>query len=104
MASALEDIRREVAEARAGQASAVQLIRGLRDKLDQMIDDSTSYKELSEAVAGLANDLSDSTDELAAAVAEEPAEEPAPTEGSEGPTDNGNVNPVDNVGGDSETP
>lgn len=95
MANAIEELRREVAEANAGVDSAVALIQGLRDRLDQMVDDSASLAELRAEVEALSGELSASTDELAAAVAapaEEPAPEPVPDE-SAGPVENGNVNP-----------
>lgn len=79
MASALEDIRREVSEAKAGMESARVMLVALRDRLDQMVDESANYRELSEAVAGLANELSDSTDALSAAV-EEPGSDEVPAD------------------------
>lgn len=135
MASAIENLRREVAEARAGQDSAVALIEGLRDRLDEMLTSTESFAELQREVDSLSQDLSASTDKLAAAVvepapdevpAEEPADEtpsePAPLEldengvpvgtggpgvqpsESEGPVENGNVNPGEPAAGADETP
>lgn len=75
MANALEDLQREVSEAKAGQESAIALIEGLRDRLDAMVDSAASYAELQAQVEALSAELSDSTDALAAAVTT-----PAPTE------------------------
>lgn len=95
----IEDLRREVAESKGAVASAITLIEGLRDRLDAMVDSAEDLAALQAEVSALSSELSDSTDSLAAAVAEPapapepaPAEEPAPVE-SEGPVENGNVNP-----------
>lgn len=88
MATAMENLKREVAEAKAGMASAKALLEGLRDRLSQMVDDSTSLKELRSEVDGLATELSDSTDALASAVVEPGAgESPAPAGGASGGVD-----------------
>lgn len=96
MANALEALRREVAEAKAGQESAVALIKGLRDRLDAMIDTSADYADLQAQVEAMSTELSDSTDQLAAAVVEPGTGQNPTTEvpgESTGPVDNGNVNP-----------
>jgi hypothetical protein len=95
MATAMENLKREVAEAKAGVASAKAAFAALVERLNQMVDDSTSLKELRAEVDGLAVELSDSTDELAAAIVapgagEEPApEEPAPSGGVDQPAEGG---------------
>lgn len=79
MSEAIENLRREVAEAKAGQASAIVLIEGIRDQLNTMLDTSRSFAELKAEVDTLATDLSDSTDALSAAVASPPTPaEPTP--------------------------
>ena len=70
MSQQLADIQREVQEAKDAQTSAVVLITGLRDRINQLIDSATELGELKTQLGLLTQDLSDSTDGLAAAVAE----------------------------------
>lgn len=121
MASALENMRREVSEARSGMESAKVLIQSLHERLDQMLIDTESLQELQSEVNDLSVELSKSTDTLAEAVVqpgtgEQPKSDVVtkstsileldengvpvgtggpgvqPTE-SEGPVENGNVRP-----------
>lgn len=87
--AALDDLTREVAEARTAVDSAVALIEGLRAQLQDAIDSGDM-----EQVQTLANDLGASTDRLTAALQENvpaPTPAPAPSEPGEGspggPTD-----------------
>ena len=80
MSIAIEYLRQEVAESKAGVESAIALIGGLRDRLDEMVDSTASLEELQAEVNALSAELSDNTDSLAAAVAAPPAPEPAPSE------------------------
>lgn len=81
MSDALENIRREVGEAKAGQASAVALISGIREQLAQLVANATDLEALKTEVNQLATDLSDSTDALGAAMATDGGgAEPAPVE------------------------
>lgn len=82
MSEQLENIRREVEEAKTAASSAVALILGLKAKLDELLTIKGDYEALRAGVEALSTDLSDSTDNLAAAVAantEAPAE-PAPVD------------------------
>ena len=78
MSEQLEAIRREVAEAKTAQQSAIVLIGGLKAQIDTLIANATELTELKTELAALSVDLSDATDGLAAAVAEPPAPEPTP--------------------------
>lgn len=80
MSTAVEDVKREVAEARGAHASAIALIT----QLVGMIQDATDLEELK----ATAQELSDSTDELAAAVTAN-----SPSTGQ--PTDPGTGGPVE---------
>ena len=85
--AALDDLTREVAEARTAVDSAVTLIEGLRTQLQEAIDSGDM-----EEVQTLANELGASTDRLTAALQENvPAPAPAPGEPGDGspggPTD-----------------
>ena len=77
--AALEDLTREVAEARTAVDSAVTLIEGLRAQLQDAIDSGDM-----EAVQTLANDLGASTDRLTAAMQENVPAPGEPGEGSPG--------------------
>lgn len=77
---AIEDLRREVAESAGAVQSAITLIEGLRDRLDEMVDSAEDLAALQAEVSALSAELSNSTDSLAAAVAEPAPEEPAPEE------------------------
>lgn len=79
MSKALDDLRREVAEANAGQAAAVTLIEGIRAQLTELASNATELSALQADVEQLASDLSASTDTLAAAVAEPGTGETPPT-------------------------
>lgn len=78
MSEQLEAIRREVAEAKTAQQSAIVLIDGLKTQLDSIVANATELTELKAELAALSIDLSDSTDALAAAVATPPATDPTP--------------------------
>ncbi len=74
MKADLSSITQEVTESTDAQQSAVILLKGLKQRLDEAGVDQTKLKELSDS-------LSASTDELAAAiVANTPAEDAAPDE------------------------
>lgn len=84
MTNALEDIRREVAEAKVAQSAAADAIMALlqdqAEKIAQIATLLANAQELDEFRAqatALMQELSDSTDSLTAAVA---ATKPAPTE------------------------
>ena len=69
MTQAIEDLRREVSEAKDAQASAILLIEGIRTQLEDMAENATELAALKSEVIALSADLSDSTDGLATAVA-----------------------------------
>ena len=75
MSEVLDNIAREVAEAKTAHASAIALIAGLKTQLDQLVANATELGELKAAVSALSQDLSDSTDSLAAAVETPPQED-----------------------------
>lgn len=93
MGNALENIQREVAEAKDAQSSAIVLIKGIRQQLIDLAANATDLAAFKAEVEGLAVELSDSTDALGAAVAEDGAGEPEPdpapfpTDEDEQPTD-----------------
>lgn len=72
--SAMEDLKREVAESKTVMQSALTLIRGFKDQLAAAQADQASLQQLSQ-------DLDAQANELAAAVAENtPADPNAPTD------------------------
>ncbi len=68
MTLALENLTREIGEAKAGQASAVVLINAIREQLTELASNATELQSLKSSIEELAQELSDSTDDLAAAV------------------------------------
>lgn len=90
----LEDIRREVQEAKDAQQSALALIVGLKAKIDELIHNATDLAQLQSELTALSQELSDSTDALVAGVAanspdpaEEPVDEEEPVDGGGEPVD-----------------
>jgi len=77
MSQQLDDIRREVSEAKDVASSAVTLILGLKSRIDALLASELELADLKAQLAGLSQDLSDSTDALAAAVATDGSSEPA---------------------------
>lgn len=73
--AALDDLRREVEEAKTVGASAIALLNGLTAKLSEAVASGNM-----EEVEKLAKELSDSTDALAAGVSANTPSEPAPTD------------------------
>lgn len=80
MSQQLDDIRREVSEAKDVSSSAVTLILGLKSRIDALLASELELADLKAQLAGLSQDLSDSTDALAAAVATDGSSEPAEPE------------------------
>lgn len=74
MLEVIQDLRREVAEAKDAQASAVVLIKGLQAQIADLAQQATDLTQLKADLAALAQDLSDSTDALADAVTAPPSE------------------------------
>lgn len=90
----LEDIRREVQEAKDAQQSALALIVGLKAKIDELVHNATDLAQLQAELTALSQELSDSTDALVAGVAantpapaEEPVDEEEPVDGGGEPVD-----------------
>lgn len=69
MAHVLENLQREVQEARDAHTSAVALIGGLKTEIQNLVTNATELDELKSALTQMTQELSDSTDTLAAAVA-----------------------------------
>ena len=74
MSQQLDDLTREVQESKTAQEGAVTLIEGTRQQLMDMANNATELEDLKSQVATLAQELSDSTDALAAATATPPSE------------------------------
>lgn len=70
--AALDNILREVQEAKDAHASAIALITEIRAKLDEMAAGAVELEALRAGVETLSADLSASTDALAAAVVTPP--------------------------------
>ena len=89
MNEALDNLRREVSESKDATASAITLIEGITDQLNDLVANATDVEALKAEIEALSIELSDSTDSLAGAVANTPDVPDAPTD----PVDP--VDPVD---------
>ena len=78
MASAIENLRLEVANAVSGEASARKLIEGMVTRLEEMRVTSKNYDDLQSEVNSLSAELAAGTASLAAAVVQPAAGEPVP--------------------------
>ena len=100
MAQVLENLQREVQEARDVQSSAVALITGLKSKIDDLSNNATELSALKSALGDLSQELSDSTDSLAAAVTTDAGggDAPTPTDPTPGTGDGGDGDNGGNTG------
>lgn len=94
MIQSLEDIRREVAECKTAQQSAVSLIQSMVTKINDLSQQATELGDLKAGLAELTQGLSDSTDTLANAVAANTPDANVPSE--PGPVDPGYSTPPTN--------
>lgn len=68
MSEQLDNLTREVSEARSVGASAIALIEGIAQQLRDMANSATELADLKTQVQTLSDDLSGSTDDIAGAV------------------------------------
>ena len=87
MNALLERLRQEVAANTAADQSAIALIRGLVARVEELVANTTELEELRAGLSQLTTDLSDSTDALGAAVAENTPADPAPAPVDPAPVD-----------------